>query len=154
MRTFRFQQRVIPIAGRIGAVFLHLAGAKQGAGFGELLGADVLTVLPQALPAIGQVFDEMPDGELETLTRELLSGATCKVGNAGFIPLFGSPGGDAFDSLMQGRTLEIWQLLWHALQVWYPDFFARARSLKDRSAEKGQDSEASNTSPGNTPGGA
>lgn len=129
MRSFALQQKLIPVAGRVAGVFLQLlGGVKDMAG---LLEADVLSVLPQALPHVGRIFAEMPPGELEEITRILLGpgpnaepGATCNK-----LALFGGPDGDVFDALMAGRTIDTWKLLWHALEVWYPDFFTRGRSL-------------------------
>lgn len=142
MRSFAFQQRVLPVAGRVVTVFMRLIGSASEDPAG-LLEADVMRVLPQALPYVGQIFSEMPPGELEAMTRELLKDA-----KADKIPLFGSPGGDAFDGLMQGRTMDTWHLLWHALEVWYPDFFARARA-SFAPAAKASPSEGSTTSTAN-----
>jgi hypothetical protein len=139
MRSFALQQRIIPVAGRVAGVFVSLLG--QGAEIATIADMDITKVLPAALPHIGYVFSEMPPGELEWITRELLKDAKCDG-----LPLFGSPGGDAFDALMAGRTTDVWRLLWHAVEVWYPDFFARARALTARTDEKANGSEASTTS--------
>lgn len=140
MRSFSLQQRILPVAGRVANVFLALVGADLKE-FDKLFEADVLRVLPQALPAIGEIFALMPPNELEMITRELLSGATCDG-----VPLFGASAGDPFDALMQGRTIDTWQLLWHAIKIWYPDFFTRAGMLLASSGAKVKPSEASSTS--------
>jgi hypothetical protein len=139
MRSFALQQRIIPVAGRVAGVFVALLG--KGVDLVTLGEMDLTAALPAALPHIGHIFSEMPPGELEWITRELLRDAKCDG-----MQLFGSPGGDAFDALMQGRTTEVWQLLWHAVEVWYPDFFARARALTARIDAKASPSVASTTS--------
>lgn len=121
MRSFALQQRILPVVGRIAGVFVQLTGGSPDPA--ALLDADVFKVLPLAMPYISEIFSSMPAGELETLTRELLKDATCDK-----TQLFGAPGGDPFDSMMQGRTMDTWKLLWHAVEVWYPDFFVLARS--------------------------
>ena len=141
MRSFALQQRIVPVAGRVAGVFVSLLGTGVDvADIGEM---DLTKVLPAALPHVGHIFSEMPPGELEFITRELLRDA--KFDGK---PLFNAPGGDAFDSLMQGRTSDTWKLLWHAMEVWYPDFFALVRAPAGRTAAKGNPSEESNTSPG------
>lgn len=140
MRSFALQQRIIPVAGRVAGVFVSLLG--QGAEVATIADMDIAKVLPATLPHIGHVFSEMAPGELEWITRELLRDTKCDG-----LPLFGSPGGDAFDALMQGRTTDTWRLLWHAIEVWYPDFFTRARALTVRKGAKANPSEVSTTSP-------
>ena len=133
MSSYGLQQRVLPVAARVVEVLAYLIngmGADKDKLLGEdgkpdlakLLGGDVLNVLPAALPAIGRVFSDMPDGELEKVTRALLVEATCDG-----VPLFITGGDDPFDKLLAGRTMDTWRLLWHAIGVWYPDFFALAR---------------------------
>lgn len=139
MRSFALQQRIIPVAGRVAGVLVALLG--DGAEVSNIAGMDIAKVLPMALPHIGHIFSEMPAGELEWITRELLRDAKCDG-----MQLFGTPGGDAFDAVMAGRSTDTWMLLWHALEVWYPDFFARARALTARIDETANPSEASTTS--------
>jgi hypothetical protein len=139
MRSFALQQRIIPVAGRVAGVFLHLLGSDD---IESLANTDVVKVLPAAMPHIGHIFSEMPPGELEAITRELLKDAKCDG-----LQLFGSPGGDAFDALMRGRTIDTWKLLWHAVGVWYPDFFDLARASIVRKDAKASPFEASTISP-------
>jgi hypothetical protein len=146
MRTFALQQRIVPVAGRVAGVFLALL--DKGADLVSLADMDVVKVLPSALPHIGHIFSEMPPGELEWITRELLRDAKFSEGDKTPMPLFGSPGGDAFDAVMQGKTTDVWRLLWHAVEVWYPDFFAHARALTARTEKAASHSAASSTSPG------
>lgn len=122
LKSFALQQRIVPVFARVANVFVHLLGV--GSDVATLAEMDLTAVLPAALPHIGDIFAEMKPGELEWITRELLRDTKCDG-----MALFGSPGGDAFSSLMAGRTIDTWKLLWHALEVWYPDFFARARAL-------------------------
>lgn len=141
MRSFALQQRILPVAGRIVAVLFHVLQDDSIKEPGDLLKADVAKVLPVALPHLGSVFAEMPPGELEAITRELLRDATFDK-----LPLFaGGPGGDAFDAVMGGKTLDTWKLLWHALQVWYPDFFTTARSFAAKGPGQENHSAASST---------
>lgn len=158
MSSFALQQAVLPVAGRIvAAIAVTLRVAPEAGGgmnsnvLGALAGMDVIKVLPAALPALGQVFSEMPEGELERLTRTLLADATCNK-----IRLFGGVPGtsataDLFDTIMQGRTLDTWALLWHALEVWYPDFFGRARALFASGGKPANGTEESTTSDGSGP---
>jgi hypothetical protein len=126
MRSFSLQQRILPVAGRIAHVLLQLAVARDGKeqSLESLMDANVASLLPTALPSIGEIFAKMPEGELEAITRALLLDTTFNGA-----PLFGAPAGDAFDAIMAGRTLDTWRLLWHAMQVWYPDFFTLAAGL-------------------------
>lgn len=139
MRSFALQQRIWPVAARLGAAASPLIPLWVSAGAVGI--DDLLAAIPQALPLLGEVFAAMPPNELEAITRELLRDAKC-----GTMPLFGSPKGDAFDGLMAGRTLDTWKLLAHAMEVWYPDFFGGARGLLARRAASAKASEASNTS--------
>jgi hypothetical protein len=138
MESFALQQRVFPIIGRIVGAAMHVLGK---ASINDLADQDVAEALPQIAPALGEVFAAMPPGELEFLTRALLAKATVSGwGGAPNVQLFLGDGG-AFNGVFQGKTLEVWQLLWHALWVWYPDFFARAAALRGggqkESASKG-----------------
>jgi hypothetical protein len=130
MRSFALQQRILPVAGRIVGVLLSVMGkASSGFDMKKLGEVDIVPFLPIAMPALGEVFGAMPPGELEALTRELLSDAKVHGwgGAKSGIALFGKGNGpDTFDSVMQGRAVDTWQLLWHGLKVWYPDFFSLA----------------------------
>lgn len=131
MKSFSLQQRILPVFGRVAAVILKLLGMAPDSDFGKLMEQDITKVLPQAIPYIGEIFATMPPGELEFITRELLTGATCDK-----MALFGNPAGDPFDALMQGRTTDTWRLLWHALEVWYPDFFSHVGKLIVKGAKE------------------
>lgn len=140
MTTFALQQRIIPVAGRLVGVLMGTLGKAADFDLTRLGEIDVMTVLPIALPALGDVFSAMPPGELENLTRSLLSDATVSGwGGAKNVRLFDGQGG-AFNGVMKGHVLWTWQLLWHALGVWYPDFFALAAKSKG-GAEKENRSE-------------
>jgi hypothetical protein len=127
MRTFALQQRIAPVLGRVIGVVMQIAGKVD---IKELGDKDVAEALPLAAPALGEIFAAMPEGELEALTKELLRDVTVSGwGGAQNVQLFNGTGG-AFDSVFQGKSLEVWQLLWHALKVWYPDFFSRVAVLR------------------------
>lgn len=133
MATFALQQRIVPVVGGLIGAWSKLDGAADG-----------MEAIAAIAPAVGEAFTKLPPGELEALTRELLADAKVHgfpVKNAQ-AALFGGPGGDLFDTVFQGRTVDIWQLLWHAIQIWYPDFFSLARA-QNGSAAKAKDSEAS-----------
>lgn len=139
MRSFSLQQKILPVASRLGAALGAIAKVTKTE---DLMGLDVEKILPEALPYVSRVFSEMPAGELESIARELLRDAKFDG-----LPLFGQNGEDAFDALMSGRTLDIWKLLWHAIKVWYPDFFSLAGTLVAKKDEPASRSEASSTSP-------
>lgn len=145
MRSFALQQSILPVAGRFAGVLAQVLGAGN---MEELLKKEVVSVLPSVLPGLGEIFSMMPPGELERITRTLLADATCAMADGAKVRIFapaGSTGGDLFDSLLKGKTIDIWRLLLHALEVWYPDFFGRARVLFVAAKGKAKDSEASTT---------
>ena len=144
--TFDFQQTIIPVATRLASALAPLipvwmAANKEKGQERDLTFEEALTIIPEALPRLGEVFSHMPPGQLGTIRRILLGKATC-----GKVPLFGSPAGDAFDGLLAGRTMDVWRLLVHAMEVWYPDFFGGARALLARRAAPAKPSETSSTS--------
>lgn len=146
MASFALQQRILPIAGRLVACFFRVLGIAPDAEASQLAGMDVAKVLPQALPYVGEVLAAMPPGELEAITRALLGKATFSKGGSKQLALFGGASGDVFDAVMRGKTIETWHLLWHALEVWYPDFFGRARALFAGALVEASRSQASSTS--------
>lgn len=100
-----------------------LAAPKKKLSFddlGELAeGLDIESLdTSQITPLVSRFCQALPAAELKSLTRDLLNGATCNGAT-----LFG-PGGGVFNAVMQGRTVDTWRLLFHALRVNYPDFFA------------------------------
>lgn len=138
MTSFALQQKILPIAGNVVALFLHALGGKQPSDLNEFMEKDVLKVLPIVLPHLGNIFSSMPPGELESISRTMLGNATCNK-----LPLFGGSDGDPFDALMQGKTIDTWKLLWHALGVWYPDFLSLVNSLPAKSAVENPSRESS-----------
>lgn len=142
MQSFALQQRLIPVVSRVVEVLVHLLGSTGVKGPEDLLGnGDVLTILPQAMPYLGRIFSDMPRGELEYLTRELLRDAKFDG-----MPLFNASG-DAFDALMAGRNLDTWRLLGHAVEVWYPDFFALAGLLRAKEKPASPSTESTTSIP-------
>lgn len=145
MRSFALQQRIGPVVGNLIGAIVSVLDMPGIGDVSKLLDSDVSKALPSALPALGGVLASMPQGELETLTKELLRDAKVKMGGA-WVQLFGGPASteadDLFDTVMAGRSLDTWRLLWHAVRVWYPDFFALA-ALRKLGAAAGNDSKAS-----------
>lgn len=131
MRSFALQQRILPVAGRVANVIMKVLDASGGSRFNmaSLLDADAMQMLQDVMPQVAEVFSAMPPGELEAITRILLTDA--KIDN---MPLFPPSGPNAFDGFMQGRTVDTWRLLWHALEVWYPDFFTSVRVFRAKEA--------------------
>ena len=115
MQSFTLQPRLAPALTEAGVVLAKLAA---GDGVAGLLNAEVDAVLPRA---IGRFFEKLPPAELEAITRILLQSATMD-GTALFAQVEGQ--GDPFNILMRGRTLDVWRLIWFAVEVNYPDFFA------------------------------
>lgn len=134
LRSFDLQPRIAPIVGELvrvvtGALETGMikAGADGKPGELSLDNLDTGPLLEVALPALTRVCGMLPRGELGTITRELLTGATV-IGAQGAALLFGAPvpGGatvDTFGQLMRGRTLDTWRLLFFALRTHYPDLF-------------------------------
>ncbi len=149
MRTFALQQRLFPIAGSLASVFVTLIGQTD---LSKIMEKDILETLPAALPRLGEIFSSMPPGEIEFLTRTLLGdpktgAAPLEVATVDGAALFAAgKDGDAFDLVLQGRTMDTWKLLAHAMEVYYPDFFALVRPLVEH-VRRGKDSVASSTSP-------
>lgn len=156
MRTFALQQRLFPVAGNLAAVFVTIIGKTD---LKKIKEAEITASLPQALPQLGRVFADMPAGELEQLTRILLGdpkeGATAaEIATMDDMPLWapsGAVGGDPFDIFLAGRTWDTWKLLAHAMEVWYPDFFALVQPLI-ASVKKVNPSAGSSTLPTSGPG--
>lgn len=154
MKSFAFQQKIIPVASDIVRLIAHALRKSPTEDFKNFLEKDVLSVLPEILPYLGEIFARMPDGELEKITHTLLGDCKYIIEGGAEIPLFTPQlAGSPFDSLMRGRTLDTWKLLWHALGVWYPDFLSLGGLLAAKGASANP-SEKSNTSNPATPAGA
>lgn len=77
------------------------------------------TDVAELIPALSKFFGKLNKKDLETITRDLLNGATCDG-----VQLFRDDGkGDPFNAIMMGRTIDTWKLLFRSMQVNYPDFF-------------------------------
>lgn len=134
MRSFLLQPRIAPVLAEAGAILAEVA-----AGDADVLDLDVLELAPRILPRVGQIFAKLPPEELRAITRELLEGATMD----GVLLFTGA--GDPFDVKLRGRTLDVWRLLWFALEVNYPDFFGALAASRSAGAVKAGPSAASNT---------
>jgi len=123
MRSFVLQPRLAPVVAEAAALFFGVARGVAGGdteiSVAALLEADV--DLDKLVQAFGRIAEKLPPRELEDITRQLLAGATC---NEQLLFAAVQGAGDPFDVLMRGRALETWRLLWHAVRVNYPDFFA------------------------------
>lgn len=118
LRSFTLQARIAPALAEVAAAI-----QKVGAS-GTLEEANV----EELAPAVGRFFSKLPEAELEHVVRALL--ANTKMNG---LPLF-SGAGDPIDTLMAGRTLDVWRLLWFALQECYPDFFVHLGALRGAKA--------------------
>lgn len=137
MRSFTLQPRLAPA----------LAAVAEGIGaIGNLAEKQDLDAIELAAiaPVVTRFFHALPPDRLEMVTRELLAGATMD-GR----PLFTAEG-NPFDVLMRGRSIDVWKLLWFALEVNYPDFFGAVAGKGARPAAANP-SEASTTSPTSGP---
>jgi hypothetical protein len=152
MPSFALQQRLFPILARALGVVLHYAphlslGEGKGINIGAILNdPKFIDAVAKAMPSLGEVIAAMPEGELERLTRELLGEATVSGwGTSKAILLFDKAKGiDTFDQVMQGRTMDTWRLLGHAVEVWYPDFLSLAKGSR-ASVPAGEPSKGSTT---------
>lgn len=109
LRSFALQPRLAP-------ALAEVAGALGSLGDG----AGDLNVAVLA-PAVSRFFAKMPPAELLEITKQLLDGATMDG-----VQLF-SAAGNPIEVQLRGRTLDMWRLLWFALEVNYPDFFVELR---------------------------
>lgn len=143
--SFGLSQRIVPIAANVIGALGEVVGKTAG-DLSKAMDMDVAKLL-ETVPRIGQIFSEMPPGELEALSKLLLADAVCIEG-ARRLPL-----AEVFDFKFQGRFIEALTLVWHAVQVWYPDVFSRARTFLAASPP-GENSEASTTLAPSGPAGA
>ena len=140
MRAFILQPKLAPILSEIGRTLAQVAGSR-GISLEMLGDTDVLDVLGATVTKLCEI---LTPKDLETITRELLTGAT-----RDNLPLFTGQG-DPFEVLMQGHTIEIWQILGLAVEANYPDFFGVIGGfVKKLKAES--HSEGSTTSPNASP---
>src|SRR5258708_2424843 len=107
MKSLRMLNRL----GRIVGPALGKAGGAAQGGFENLNVKDLGD-------AVGTLFERLSDDELESITRELLSGATVTMSNGQNGLLM-----PQFDLVLQGRPETILKLLKFALEVNYQNFF-------------------------------
>lgn len=153
MRSFVLQPRILPVAAEVVGLFLDTLG-KAGKTAGEvsiasLLDMDLAATAETFVAAVARCCLKLPPSELETITRELLCGATCD-GQLLF-QFDGKPG--TFDLVMRGRTIDTWRLLFFAVQVNYPDFSSAVADLR-KGSTAASPSAGSNTSDLAGPSGA
>jgi len=146
MRSFALQARLAPAFFEAAATIAQVVGDDP-----KSIGDLNLEALAQYAPRLGAVFARMPPGEFEAIVRELLASATMNGA-----PLFArvQGDGDPFQTLMRGRTLQTWKLLWFALEVHYPDFFASVRALGVKSKAAGASATSSTSAPAGRSGAA
>jgi hypothetical protein len=148
-RSFLLQPRIMPIVGEVlgalPAIYAPLRTLKPEDGkspldmdIGEALASNQATAAARAVAdAVAGACAKLPPSELGEIMRTLLDGARAIYADADgrqhadFLFTADRPSihGHAFDTLMQGRTLETWALLWFAVEVSFPDVFLRARAL-------------------------
>lgn len=125
LRSFTLQARIAP-------ALAEVAGALARTGGSVDLGAVDVEALA---PAVGRFFSKLPEPELEVVVRALLSNAKMNG-----LPLF-TGAGDPVDALLAGRVLDVWKLLWFALQENYPDFFGALGGLSAAAKAEARPSE-------------
>jgi hypothetical protein len=130
MRSFVLQAKIGPALAEVANVFGALKGNLADNDFSSIA------------PAVAGFFTRLGVEQLEEVTKALLQDATMD-GK----PLF-SASGNPFDLYMQGRTMHTWQLLWFAIEVNYPDFFAALAAKGPVAAKAGSDLKESTISPG------
>ena len=82
----------------------------------------------EASPIVADIARKLGPGDLKTIRRALLRGALVD----GKL-LFAEPPaarGNLYDTALQGRTMDQWQLLVFAAEVSYPDFFGLLGALR------------------------
>jgi len=128
-RSFLLQPRLAPALAEVAGALGSIAGK---------LDAEAISTVA---PFVGRAFAKLPPVELEAITRELLDGAMFLAG--GKTP--GAPLLDTLDAAMQGRTLDVWRLLFEAVRLNYPDFFKALGGSVAPSGAAVSPSEGSNT---------
>jgi len=125
--SWKLQAEIMPALTCVAPLF------EEGA---ETLNLDV--DVAQIVPMVREFFSQMPPDKFLQVTRELLSTTACNN-----MMLFAPPGSgqaDVFDTVFQGKMLEVWELLSWSIRVNYADFFAR---LGGKSAQPSAPVEAS-----------
>ena len=135
--SFLLQPLLVPILADVAALYglftsavVDLVGLKEGvtpegvAAAKAKLDQNVMSLLPEVQPAlekagpiIARLCAKLPAADLQHIMRTLLKGATFN-GQQLY-----TAQGNPIDIVMRGRTLDVWRLLIHALEVSYPDFF-------------------------------
>jgi hypothetical protein len=142
IRSWALQPRLVPFIveiGRLLALFMTSESGKKIVEMVEGIDLDKMTVqqflgmdfdltesATLAADAAARICRQLGSKELEAVTRELLVGATCDG-----VQMFNATpgGGEPFDLLMQGKTLDTWRLLLFAVQINYPDVFSPRAAL-------------------------
>jgi hypothetical protein len=151
-RSFLLQPLIAPAMADFGALFALFVRAFASGDEEPKIAADeepkanavveALDALEQAGPVIARLCSKLPPEQLRTIIRELLAGATMN-GK----PLY-SVQGNPIDVLLQGRTMDFWRLLIHAMRVTYPDFFSLLRGLGVSSRGAANSTPSSTSNPG------
>lgn len=146
LTSFALQPLIAPVAGRIVGLVLKALGSEEGLSISSLTVADMMSKAPDLAGEIGLAFGAIKPDDLLRVTRSLFGQASC-----GGIPFFPVAGDDRkFNELFAGKTRDLWELLWFAVQVNYPDFLpARVGSVAPAQAES--PSATSTTSVGDGP---
>lgn len=113
MRAFILQPKIAPAMSEVARAISQVIGSRN---IGLLMVGDT-DVLDAIGACVTKFCETLPPKELEAITRDLLWSAT-----RDNIPLFTS-NGDTFDVVMRGHTMDVWKLLYLALEANYPDFF-------------------------------
>ena len=148
LQSFALQPLLAPAVGRALGIVLSLVGDEDGLSL-DSLDIDELVKRPDVLKVLGadagSILSSIRPADLLAVTRGLLVETTCDE-----MPLWPTGDDKKFNELFAGRTMELWMLLWFAVQENYPDFFRRGAGSGARSKAPAP-SETSSTSPGAGP---
>jgi hypothetical protein len=153
--SFLLQPKILPLLPDVGALVSLFATAMAAAPSAPddateeakalASGAQVAAAtgfLAEAAVVVARLCAKMPSADLKEVMRTLLEGATMN----GTLLYTGQ--GNPINVLMQGRTIDIWRLLAHALKVSYPDFFGLLGAFRGRVGKAGASATSSTSSPG------
>lgn len=154
-RSFLLQPKILPLLPDVGALVSMFAQAMaaapsapddataeaKAAASGAQMAA-ATSFLSEANEVVMRLCAKMPATDLREVMRALLDGATMNG------TMLYTAQGNPIDVLMQGRTIDLWRVLAHALKVSYPDFFGLLGAFRGRVKQVVSSATSSTSSPG------